>query len=144
MSSRSPIVEKIFCFEEETHLTVHKTSIFVPGGGDGFIVYNPTWEMTFRVDSYGPDSASKDELVLMDSSGKSLVTLLRKKRSLHQRWEAFLGEKKKDEQQPAFSIFKSSIIGKFDLLVEVCGHDPVSEYHIFSAAIMCHLQSESR
>ena len=66
MSSRSPIVEKIFCFEEETHLTVHKTSIFVPGGGDGFIVYNPTWEMTFRVDSYGPDSASKDELVLMD------------------------------------------------------------------------------
>ncbi|XP_027066112.1 protein LURP-one-related 12-like [Coffea arabica] len=78
MSSRSPIVEKIFCFEEETHLTVHKTSIFVPGGGDGFIVYNPTWEMTFRVDSYGPDSASKDELVLMDSSGKSLVTLLRK------------------------------------------------------------------
>lgn len=71
-------MEKIFCFEEETHLTVHKTSIFVPGGGDGFIVYNPTWEMTFRVDSYGPDSASKDELVLMDSSGKSLVTLLRK------------------------------------------------------------------
>ncbi|XP_027176469.1 protein LURP-one-related 12-like isoform X1 [Coffea eugenioides] len=133
MSSRSLIVDKIFCFEEETHLTVHRTSIFVPGGGDGFIVYNPTGEITFRVDSYGPDSASKDELVLMDGFLRQIS-----------RHPPPQGEKKKDEQQAAFSIFKSYIIGKFDLLVEVCGHDPVLEYHIFSAAIMCHLQSESR
>lgn len=129
MSSRSPIVDEIFCREEETHVTVHKTSIFVPGRGDGFIVYNPAGEITFRVDSYGADSPPEDELVLMDSSGKSIVTLLRKKLSLRQRWEAFLGEKE-DGQQPAFSIFKSSIIGKFDLLVDDYGHDPVLEYHI--------------
>ncbi|KAL3532311.1 hypothetical protein ACH5RR_005832 [Cinchona calisaya] len=127
-SSRSAIVDERFCFEEETHLTVHKTSIFIPGCQDCFVVYNPAGDIIFRVDSYGPDSAPQDELVLMDSAGKSLVTLLRKKPSLHQRWEGFLGEK--GEQEPIFSIFKSSIIGRFDLVAEVYGHDQGEECHI--------------
>lgn len=134
MSRRSNvIVDGRFCLEEETHLTVHKTSIFVPGNADGFIVYDSTGDIVFRVDSYGPESDSKDELVLMDSVGKSLVTLNRKKPSLHQRWEAFLGEKKEDHhhhhhQEPIFSIFKSSIIGQFNLVATMC-NDPSEEYH---------------
>lgn len=70
------IVDERFCFEEETHLTVHKTSVFFPG--DGFIVYDPKGELILRFDSYGPDSQPKDELVLMEASGKCLLTLLRK------------------------------------------------------------------
>lgn len=69
-------VDEKFCFPEETHLTVRKTSLFFPG--DGFVVYDPNGEILFRFDSYGPDSKPKDELVLMDSSGKCLLTLLRK------------------------------------------------------------------
>ncbi|CAI9100823.1 OLC1v1038002C2 [Oldenlandia corymbosa var. corymbosa] len=127
-AGEAAIVDERFCFEEETHLTVHKTSVFVPGASDGFIVYNPAGEIIFRVDSYGPDSASKDELVLMDSTGKSLVTLLRKKPSLHQRWEGFLGEN--HDQEPIFSIFKSSIIGQFNVVAVVHGHDSEKEYHV--------------
>lgn len=77
MSRRSVIVDERFCFGDETHLPLHKTSVFVPGG-DGFVVYNSTGEIIFRVDLYGPESGSNDELVLMDSAGGSLVTLHRK------------------------------------------------------------------
>lgn len=127
MSETKNIVEEKFCFEEETHLTVHKTSIFVPGG-DGFLVYGPAGEIIFRVDSFGPESDSDDEIVLMDSTGVALVTLIRKKLSLHQRWEGFLGEKK-EQQEPFFSIFKTSIIGQFEVVAELHRH-PKEEYHI--------------
>lgn len=63
------------------------------------------------------------------------------KPSLHQRWEAFLGEKKEDDNnnnnnnddqqkqgEPIFSIFKSSIIGQFNLVAVMC-NDPSEEYH---------------
>ncbi|KAJ6699808.1 hypothetical protein OIU79_012952 [Salix purpurea] len=100
------IVDEKFCFKEETSLTVHKTSVFFPG--DGFLVYDPNREIILRFDSYGPDSEPKDELVLMDASGKGLLTLHRKKPSLRQR---------------------SSIIARSNLVVEVSG-DPGEEYHI--------------
>jgi uncharacterized protein YxjI len=74
--SKVVAVDEKFCFPEETHLTVRKTSVFFPG--DGFIVYDPNGDVLFRFDSYGPDSKPKDELVLMDASGKCLLTLLRK------------------------------------------------------------------
>lgn len=76
MNSRVAIVNDRYCYQEETHLTVHKTSVFFPG--DGFIVYDPHGHLLFRFDSYGPDSGPKDELVLMDAAGKCLLTLFRK------------------------------------------------------------------
>ncbi|KAJ4839224.1 hypothetical protein Tsubulata_007754 [Turnera subulata] len=121
------IVDDKFCFQEETNLTVRKTSVFYPG--DGFIVYDPKGEVIFRYDCYGPDSQPIDELVLMDATGKCLLTLLRKKPSLHQRWEGFVGEKTQDNKEPAFSVCRSSIIGRSALLVEVYG-DPGEEYQI--------------
>ncbi|CAK7345446.1 unnamed protein product [Dovyalis caffra] len=121
------IVDEKFCFKEATNLTVHKTSVFFPG--DGFIVYHPNREIIFRFDSYGPDSEPKDELVLMDATGKGLLTLHRKKPGLRQRWEGFLGERKEDHQDPVFSVYRSSIIGPSNLVVEVFG-DPGEEYHI--------------
>ncbi|GMY35828.1 protein LURP-one-related 5-like [Fagus crenata] len=120
------IVDEKFCFPGETQLTVHKTSLFFPG--DGFIVYDPKGEILFRFDSYGPESKPKDELVLMDSSGKCLLTLLRKKPSLRQRWEGYIGEKA-EHQDPILSVCRSSIIGRSSLVVEVYG-DPDEEYQI--------------
>ena len=66
------VVENGFTYEEETHLTVMKTSLFFPG--DGFTVYNCKGELIFRVDSYGPDARDKGELVLMDASCHCLPT----------------------------------------------------------------------
>lgn len=119
-------VDEKFCFPEETHLTVRKTSLFFPG--DGFVVYDSNGEILFRFDSYGPDSKPKDELVLMDSSGKCLLTLLRKKPSLHQRWEGYVGEKA-ENQNPIFGVCRSSIIRRSILVVQVYG-DPDEEYQI--------------
>ncbi|CAK9141271.1 unnamed protein product [Ilex paraguariensis] len=126
MRGSGVIVDESFGFEQETHLTVHKTSIFF--SGDGFIVYDPKGEVIFRVESYGPDSQSNDELFLMNSSGKCLLTLHRKKPSLHQRWEGFVGEKM-DGQEPSFSVHRSSIIGRSGRVVEVYGN-PAEEYQI--------------
>ncbi|KAF5482199.1 hypothetical protein F2P56_002788 [Juglans regia] len=120
------IVDEKFCFPEETLLTVRKTSVFFPG--DGFIVYDPQGVLLFRFDSYGPDSKPKDELVLMDSSGKCLLTLLRKKPSLYQRWEGYRGDKA-DHQSSIFSVSRSSIIGRSRLMIEVHG-DVSEEYQI--------------
>jgi len=118
--------ENKFCFPGETHLTVRKTSVFFPG--DGFVAYDPHGEMLFRFDSYGPDSKPKDELVLMDAAGKCLLTLLRKKPSLHQRWEGYAGEKA-EHQDPIFTVCRSSIIRRSSLVVEVFG-DPDEQYQI--------------
>ncbi|KAG9455781.1 hypothetical protein H6P81_000289 [Aristolochia fimbriata] len=112
------IVEEGFCYEKETHLTVMKTSLFF--AGDGFTVYDCKGELVFRVDSYGPDWRDKDEIVLMDGSGKCLLTVRRKRPSLHQRWEGFLGERS-DGQKPIFSVRRSSIIGRSGVTVEVYG-----------------------
>ncbi|KAK8654986.1 hypothetical protein V6N13_107579 [Hibiscus sabdariffa] len=124
---RVVVVDEKFCFEEETQLTVHKTSVFFPG--DGFVVYNPKGEVLLRFDSYyGPDSLPRDELVLMDATGHCLLTLIRKKPSLHQRWEGLLGEKM-EKESPVFCVRRSSIIGRSNVVVDVYG-DPGEEYQI--------------
>ena len=74
------VVEAGFVYEEETHLTVSKTSLFF--AGDGFTVYDSKGELVFRVDSYGPDIRERDELVLMDPHGRCLLTVRRKVRTL--------------------------------------------------------------
>uniref|UniRef100_A0A5B7AR67 Uncharacterized protein n=1 Tax=Davidia involucrata TaxID=16924 RepID=A0A5B7AR67_DAVIN len=120
------VVKEGFIYEEETHLTVLKTSLFFTG--DGFTVYDSKGELVFRVDSYGPDTRDKGELVLMDASGQCLLTVRRKRPSLHQRWEGFLGERI-EGQKPIFSVRRSSIIGRSSVTVEVYGN-PSEEYQI--------------
>ncbi|KAJ4953178.1 hypothetical protein NE237_030010 [Protea cynaroides] len=73
--------------------------------GDGFAVYDNEGEVLFRVDFYSPDARLKDELVLMDASGKCLITVRIKRRSHHQRWEGFLGERC-DRKKPIFSEYQ--------------------------------------
>lgn len=57
------------------------------------------------------------------------MILGRQKPSLHQRWEGYIGEKRKD-QDPSFTTHRSSIIGRSEVLVEVYGGDADEEYHI--------------
>lgn len=70
------VVEEGFIYEEEIQLTVFKTSLFFTG--DGFTVYDPKGTLVFRVDSYEPDARDKGELILMDASGRCLLTVRRK------------------------------------------------------------------
>ncbi|EYU21649.1 hypothetical protein ABFS82_09G092100 [Erythranthe guttata] len=116
------IVEEGYVREEVTHLTVMKTSLFY--AGDGFAAYDSNGEVVFRVDSYGDTG----ELVLMDASGRCILTVRRKRPSLHQRWEGFVGEGT-EGKKPIFSVRRSSIIGRSSMTVEVYNH-PSEEYQI--------------
>ncbi|KAG8388271.1 hypothetical protein BUALT_Bualt02G0108300 [Buddleja alternifolia] len=109
------IVEEGFVYREETHLTVLKTSLFFPG--DGFTAHDSKGVLVFRVDSYGPEGGDAGELVLMDAAGRCILTVRRKRPSLHQRWEGFVGEGFGDK--PLFNVRRSSIIGRSGMTVEV-------------------------
>ncbi|KAF7843255.1 protein LURP-one-related 12-like [Senna tora] len=120
--------EQDYVFKQELNLTVLKTSLFF--AGDGFTVYDSNGELVFRVDSYGPDSRDKDHVVLMDPHGHCLLTLRRKRPSLHQRWEGFMGERM-DGDKPIFSLRRSSIIGRSRAPVTVEVYDtPGEDYQI--------------
>ncbi|CAJ1951289.1 unnamed protein product [Sphenostylis stenocarpa] len=114
------VVQEGYVGNEERLLTVLKTSLFF--NGDGFAVYDSKGQLVFRFDSYGPRARDKDELVLMDPNGRSLLTLRRKKPSLHQRWEGFRGERR-DGDKPVFSVKRSSIIGRARTSVAVEVYD---------------------
>ncbi|KAE9585832.1 hypothetical protein Lal_00009851 [Lupinus albus] len=121
------VVEDGYVYKEEIHFTVLKTSLFF--SGDGFTVYDCKGKLVFRVDSYGPDT-TKDELILMDPNGRCILTVRRKRPSLHQRWEGFKGERM-DGDKPIFSVKRASIIGRSRTSVTVEVYDnPGEEYHI--------------
>lgn len=114
------IIGEEYCREEERELTVRKTSLFYPG--DGYAAYDHvTGELVFRVDSYGRGTSVSDHLVLMDPTGAPILTVRRKRPSLHQRWEGFLGERE-EGQKPLFSVKRSSIFGK-DRSIDVELHE---------------------
>ncbi|XP_073015898.1 protein LURP-one-related 12-like [Primulina eburnea] len=110
------MVELGYVYKEEIHLTVRKTSFFF--SGDGFNAYDSKGELVFRVDSYGRDAGEAAELVLMDAAGGCILTLRRKRPSLHQRWEGFAGERM-EGHDPLFSVRRSSLIGRSAITVEV-------------------------
>ncbi|KDP37081.1 hypothetical protein JCGZ_06137 [Jatropha curcas] len=120
------VVDSGFIYQDEKLLTVLKTSLFF--ANDGFTVYDCKGELVFRVDSYGPDTRDTGEVVLMDAHGRCLLTVRKKRPSLHNRWEGYLGERS-DGQKPIFSVRRSSMIGRCSVAVEVYGN-PGEEYQI--------------
>ncbi|KAJ7951903.1 Protein LURP-one-related like [Quillaja saponaria] len=120
------VVDYGFVFNQETIFTVLKTSLFF--SGDGFTVFDCNGQLVFRVDSYGPDSRHVGEVVLMDGHGSCLLTVRRKRPSLHQRWEGFQGEGI-DGTKPMFSVRRSSIIGRSTVTVEV-NNNPGEDYQV--------------
>lgn len=69
-------------------LTVWKKSLLF--NCDGFTVFNAHGNLVFRVDNYS--AATKAEIILMDPSGKSLLTIRRKRLSLSDNWLMYEGE----------------------------------------------------
>ncbi|GJM92999.1 hypothetical protein PR202_ga09510 [Eleusine coracana subsp. coracana] len=116
------IVGKEYCDpEKERVLTVRKTSHFSPG--DGFAAYDHrTGGLAFRADTYGRGhgggAASPGELALLGPAGEPLLTVRRRRPSLHQRWEGFLGARA-GGQKPLFSARRSSILGGGGAVVEL-------------------------
>ncbi|KAL9246982.1 hypothetical protein vseg_020458 [Gypsophila vaccaria] len=123
------VEEKYSKHNEEIELTVHKKSMF--SKGDGFIVYDPNGDIIFRVDDfYG--LMKHHGILLMDSFGNPLLTLIPKRPTLHHRLEGFLGDTS-DGQQPILSIWKSTMIGRSEMNVEVYDkttHDTIAYYNI--------------
>jgi uncharacterized protein YxjI len=70
------VVESRFVCQEETHLTVLKTSLFF--ANDGFTVFDCNGDLVLRVDTYGPEARDSGEIVLMDANGRCLLTVRRK------------------------------------------------------------------
>ncbi|CAD6236564.1 unnamed protein product [Miscanthus lutarioriparius] len=107
------IVGAEYCDPEERVLTVRKTSHFSPG--DGFAAYDHrTGGLAFRADTYGRGhgggAASAGELALLGPAGEPLLTVRRRRPSLHHRWEGFLGARA-DGQKALFSARRPSILG---------------------------------
>ncbi|XVF26574.1 hypothetical protein REPUB_Repub14bG0029300 [Reevesia pubescens] len=120
------VVDGDFIYEEEKHFTVLKTSLF--SANDGFTVYDCNGQLVFRVDSYDPDPRDKSEVVLMDADGRCLLTVRKKRPSMHHRWEGFLGERL-EGHKPILSVKRSSIIGRCGMTVEVFNNQG-EEYQI--------------
>ncbi|KAI3687581.1 hypothetical protein L1987_81281 [Smallanthus sonchifolius] len=78
-------------------LTVWRKSLFV--GCSGFTVINSDGDLVYRVDNYG--SHRRQELVLMDASGKPILTVSRsKKLKMVDYWLVFEGETSSKNQKP--------------------------------------------
>ncbi|KAL8216725.1 hypothetical protein R6Q57_023562 [Mikania cordata] len=88
---------------EPSSLTVWRKSLFV--GCSGFTVINSDGDLVYRVDNYG--ACRRQELVLMDASGKPILTVSRsKKLKMVDNWLVFEGEISSKEQKPICSARK--------------------------------------
>ncbi|KAK4359536.1 hypothetical protein RND71_021765 [Anisodus tanguticus] len=95
-------------------LTVWKKSLLF--NCYGFTVFDNQGNLVFRVDNY--NAGTKGEIVLMDASGNSLLTIRRKRLSLSESWLVFKGETAVD---PLFSVKKNVNLLNSKSLAEV--HD---------------------
>ncbi|KAJ8505825.1 hypothetical protein OPV22_006711 [Ensete ventricosum] len=80
-------------------LTVWRKSLLF--NGNGFTVYDSKGNLVFRVDNYS--AGSRDEVVLMDATGRPLLTIRRKKLSLGDHWLIYNGE---EAVNPRFAVKK--------------------------------------
>uniref|UniRef100_A0A0D9WIG8 Uncharacterized protein n=1 Tax=Leersia perrieri TaxID=77586 RepID=A0A0D9WIG8_9ORYZ len=111
---RMVIVGEEHCEEEERELTVRKTTLFCPG--DGLEAYDHrNGKLAFRVETYGRGGvcgggAAAGDLALLGPEGEPVLTVRRRRPSLHHRWDGFLGDGGA-HQKPLFSARRSSILG---------------------------------
>jgi uncharacterized protein YxjI len=112
---RVAIVGEEYCEGEDRELTVRKTTLFTPG--DGLEAYDHrNGALAFRVETYGRGGAcgggaARGDLALLGARGEPVLTVRRRRPSLHNRWEGFLGDGAAHGQKPVFSARRSSILG---------------------------------
>ncbi|KAI3882560.1 hypothetical protein MKX03_019355 [Papaver bracteatum] len=87
-TTETPRIPKQISDREVEVLTVWKKSLLF--NCNGFTVFDTKGNLVFRVDNYR--AGNKTEIFLMDASGKSLLTIRRKKLSLTDNWMVFDGE----------------------------------------------------
>ncbi|KAH9307944.1 hypothetical protein KI387_035855, partial [Taxus chinensis] len=104
--SENVLIEDQFCMERVTALTVWKKSLLF--NCNGFTVFHPSGNLAFRVENYRSDL--NKELVLMDAAGNSLLTVTRKRLSLQNEWQAFLGDKSNGQKKPLFIVRRRSLL----------------------------------
>lgn len=127
------VVDNKFYMDSVTPLTVWKKSLLL--NCSGYTVYDPNGNLIFRVDNYCSDP--KNEVLLMDAAGLVLLTLRRKRLSLQNVWQGFLGELQ-NAQKPLFVARRSlSLFIPTNNLAEVYVLSPGirktkrhSDYHI--------------
>ncbi|KAG6490793.1 hypothetical protein ZIOFF_052106 [Zingiber officinale] len=117
-SEVAAVVGERFCSQAERELTIRKTSLFFRG--DGFAAYDhATGDMVFRVDTYdrsGSPAFADRQILLMDPSGKPIVTLRRKVRYIDCCRACISGGRLssgrgKRDSGPLFAVRRSSIFG---------------------------------
>ena len=131
------IVGEEHCAGEDRELTVRKTTLFTPG--DGLEAYDHrTGALAFRVETYGRGGAcgggaAAGDLALLDAEGEPVLTVRRRRPSLHNRWDGFLGDGA-GHQKPLFSARRSSILGAGTgaaaVLVDLLAPGAAGEFHV--------------
>ncbi|CAL4894377.1 unnamed protein product [Urochloa decumbens] len=136
------IVGEEHCGGEDRELTVRKTTLFTPG--DGLEAYDHrTGALAFRVETYGRGGvcgggAAAGDLALLDAEGEPVLTVRRRRPSLHNRWDGFLGDGDGGggghHQKPLFSARRSSILGAgtgaSGVLVDLLAPGATGEFHV--------------
>ncbi|XVF19762.1 hypothetical protein REPUB_Repub11eG0138700 [Reevesia pubescens] len=101
ISERSPkLLVAAADTRKEAVLTVWKKSLLF--NCNGFTVFDGKGDLVFRVDNYM--EGNKGEILLMDTTGKPLITVRRKKMSLGDSWLVYEGE---TLVNPRFCVRKS-------------------------------------
>ncbi|XP_037421504.1 protein LURP-one-related 5-like [Triticum urartu] len=110
------VVGEEHCEAEDRELTVRKTTLFSPG--DGLEAYDHrTGALAFRLETYGRGGAcgggaAAGDLALLGAAGDPVLTVRRRRPSLHHRWDGFLGDGgAAGGAKPLFSARRSSILG---------------------------------
>ncbi|OMO89087.1 hypothetical protein COLO4_19957 [Corchorus olitorius] len=99
-NSAPPPAKLLVADKREAVLTVWKKSLLF--NCNGFTVFDGKGDLVFRVDNYM--EGNKGEILLMDATGKPLLTIRRKKISLGDCWLVYEGE---TLVNPRFCVRKS-------------------------------------
>ncbi|XP_058075852.1 protein LURP-one-related 5-like [Magnolia sinica] len=100
-----------------TLLTVWKKSSMAFQGTDGFSVFDGKGRLVYRVDNYSRKNRyMSGGLVLMDGTGRALLTLRPQILSMTHRWNGFRGDNclKTRPVMPVFSMRRRSILQNSD------------------------------
>ncbi|MBA0623157.1 hypothetical protein Godav_008639, partial [Gossypium davidsonii] len=130
-----PLVSVPFTTSTEETFTIWMKSLIL--SGKGCTVFDSNGRIVYRVDNYNRKYC--DEVYLMDSTGKVLFTIRRKKFRLIKFWEGFRtfsGRVNDEDKNPGFEVRKSCRILRCDSICEVIvrlhGDQPCQHYRIES------------
>ncbi|KAH1066322.1 hypothetical protein J1N35_031309 [Gossypium stocksii] len=113
-----PLVSVPFTTSTEETFTIWMKSLIL--SGKGCTVFDSNGRIVYRVDNYNRKYC--DEVYLMDSTGKVLFTIRRKKFRLIKFWEGFRtfsGRVSDEDKNPVFEVRKSCRILRCDSICEV-------------------------